>query len=96
VDTAVGTQRITQFAAGPTPWKGTFRWASSLGLELWPGAELALDVEHDNTFEQRAVETDSDQWRSTSVLLSLRIGVRRQDRAIFTAPQSPGVLRRNQ
>jgi tetratricopeptide (TPR) repeat protein len=96
VDTGVGAQRVTEFGAQPGAWKGTFRWFSSLGVELWPGATLALDIEHDNTLEQRVVDAPADQWRSTSALLSLRIGVGRQDRPVFVAPESSGASRRAQ
>jgi cytochrome c-type biogenesis protein CcmH/NrfG len=85
VDTAAGMQRITRFNQPAGDWKGTFRWWSSVGWEVSPGAELALEIEHDNTIEQQTVTTSTDQWRSTSVMLSLRLGVWRQDRAAFVA-----------
>jgi tetratricopeptide (TPR) repeat protein len=96
IDTGLGAQRVTEFGSAAGPWKGTFRWFSSLGVELWPGATLALDIEHDNTLEHRAVDAPTDQWRSTSALLSLRIGVGRAERPVLISPESSGALRRLQ
>jgi tetratricopeptide (TPR) repeat protein len=85
VDAGLGLQRVARHGEPFSDASGTFRLWTILSWALKPGVNLNLEIEHEDSEISATALSPTANWEYTSVVLSLRFGVRPRSARSFMA-----------
>ena len=75
LDAGAGQQCVTRFGETSCGWIDAYRLWTMISWALKSGVHLDLELEHDDSPVAGDAVTPTAQWKSNSVMLSLRFGV---------------------
>ncbi|MDH3451820.1 MAG: tetratricopeptide repeat protein [Gammaproteobacteria bacterium] len=75
LDLGVGRQRIDEFSEPVGAWGDALRLWAQVSWDVRPGTRLDLELDSTDTHDPDAVSSTDANWRYSSIMLSLRVGL---------------------